>query len=384
MPDQPPRVPPRPWLDRAIAQVAPEWAVRRERARVQLDVVNSYRGSIGTRLSTGWGWDQPYNNGSFRHRREVIEMRQRAQNVFANNPIAKSILQTEVTNVVADGFRLQSKATNAAGEADDAAKRWRAECEDKWGWWLGQADVRGMMDASELFARLYRSARRDGDGGLLLVDAGGFSKLQHIPANKISTPYGRYGDPTIIDGVEVNATLTPVAFHILDMDEYGNRNWTRVPANNFVFFCPEQDDDLAVRGQTCYATVFESLDQTSGFIDGVDTAARMATVFGLIFKSAQSASQVNGLPTMRNGEGHLQKGVTLENGMVRYIGENDDVVQVNPTQPMANANEWIRTKLRLIGMPFDMPLELGTHQRRGTAKSIGKSGSKSTFGRSPA
>ena len=357
-----PQVKSRPWLERAIAAVSPSTALARAQSRARLEVVNSHLGGLGTRLSSEWGSEPPYNNGSFRQRRHVLLMRDRAQHAYANNPVARSILQTEVTNVVADGFKLQSKGSNPGQKKPSkAVKAWRAECDERWEAWLDQADVRGLMTSAEMQRRPYNSARRLGDGGILLIDAGGFSKLQHIPAHKISTPYGRFGDPTIIDGVEVDASLAPVAYHVLDLDEYGLRTWSRVPANNFVFICPDQDEDLAVRGSSCYATVFELLDQLGGYVDGVVTAARMATVFGLLFKSDAPASQVNKLGMLPSGHGHLQRAITLENGSIKYVGSKDDVVQVDAHQPMQQTPDFIRAIMRLIGQPFDMPLELIAH-----------------------
>jgi capsid protein len=61
---------------------------------------------------------------------------------------------------------------------------------------------------------------------------------------------------------------------------------------------------------------------------------------------------------LANSKGEQQKAVTIENGMVKYIGQQDDVVQVQAQQPMNQTPDFIRAILRLIGLPFDMPLEL--------------------------
>lgn len=343
----------------------PGVAARRAESRIRLEALNSYRGSVRSRTSTQWDKLLPYNNGSPQSRLDIIEMRDRAFSVYENNPIAKSILNTELTNVVADGYRLQAKALMDDGKTP--AKDWNNEAEDKWENFLENADVRGIKDGSKIQRDPYRSCRRDGIGGFILVDQGGFSKLQYVPASKIQTPDDQIGNINIPSGVEVNDSLAPIAFHILDMNEYGKRTFTRVPANNFVYLMPEVDDDLGVVGPPCYSTIFKLLDQTDGYIDGVAIAARMATVFGLMIKSDTAAADFRGLKliagagTNASGSPQMQRALTLEDGSIKLLGSKDDVVQVNAQQPMQQTADFIRALLRLIGMPFDMPLELIAH-----------------------
>jgi len=347
------------WLDRFARTYAPGWAASREEARLRLSALEqakgvqaSYRGGISTRTSTPWTQSISYARGTTADRRSLGDMRSRARRVWRENPIGRSILQTEVTNVVADGFTLEAKTVDA---------KFNAEAEDQWEQWLDNADVRGMLDGSGLQRQAYRSSRRDGDGGFVLVDRGGYSKLQYISGDLIKTPDARQGDMSIADGVEVDASSKPIRFHVLDTDEYGKRVFTPIPASNFVYLTPDLDDDLAVRGPTCYSTVFGYLDQIDGYIDAVTIAARMAAVFGLIFRSATSGKQIAGLPSLVNSQGIQQKALTLENGSLKYIGADDEIVQVQAQQPMQQTPDFIRALMRLIGMPFDMPLELISH-----------------------
>jgi lambda family phage portal protein len=337
----------RPWLDRAIEYVAPSWAVRREWARTTLEA--SHRGGIQTRTSTPWGSSVSFRGGTMSGRMNLADQCSRARRVYSEHPVGRSLLKTETDNVIGDGLTLQGKT---------ASKEFNREAEERWVEWMDRADIRGLENGSDLQRRFYRSPRRDGDGGMVLVDRGGESRLQYIPRDLICTPDDKHGETTIIDGIEVNAACQPVAFHVLDTDERGKRRWTRVPAPNFVYNLPEFDEDLAVRGPTCYSQIFSLLDGLDGYVDAVIIAARMAAVFGLIFKDANANQQYAALGTLANSQGQQQKGVTLENGMVKYVGGKDDVVQVQAQQPMNQTPDFIRAVCRLLGLPFDMPLEL--------------------------
>jgi hypothetical protein len=94
------------------------------------------------------------------------------------------------------------------------------------------------------------------------------------------------------------------------------------------------------------------------YVDGVSLAAWMATVMGIIFKQNNAGRQLAALPTLANSQGVQQKAITFERGMVKYIGTDEDVAQVQASQPMQQTPEFIRTMYRMLGQPFDMPLEI--------------------------
>lgn len=332
------------WLDRTILAVSPSWGLRRQAWR---DLQASYRGGVSTRLSTEWTRSSTFNHGTQNDRILLGNMRDRARKVYRNNPIGRTLLNAETDNVVAEGFTLSATTDN---------RNFNTESEEKFAEWIDKADARGMFSGGQFQRMLYRTFRCDGDCGVVLVDRGGESRLQIIPGDLIQNPDGKWSQ-SIYDGVEVDRIGRPVAFHVLDQDENGKRSFTRIAANNFLFLANICEPN-AIRGETCYSTIFELLDQLSAYSDALVIAARMGAIFGLIFKSANPGKQTSLLGTLTNSQGTAQKALTLENGLARYIGNEDDVVQVQAQQPMQQAPDFIRAMLRQIGMPFDMPLEI--------------------------
>lgn len=278
----------------------------------------------------------------------LAHMRDRGRQVYRENAIARSLLNTEIDNVLAEGMTLQSRT----GRRD-----FDSEVEQRFFVWADQADIRGMLCWGDLQRDAYRNYRRDGDCGTILVDQGGESRLQVVPGDLIQLPDGRANSSTMADGVEVDGVARPVRFWVLDQDEYGKRKFTGVEAANFVYLA-NTSESLQVRGETCYQTIFPLLDQVDGYVDAVVIAARMAAVFGLIFKEQNPQTAFEALNTIQNSQGGQQKGVTIENGMMRYIGKDGDVVQVQAQQPMQQTPDFIRAMMRLLGLPFDMPLEI--------------------------
>jgi capsid protein len=143
----------------------------------------------------------------------------------------------------------------------------------------------------------------------------------------------------------------------LTTTEAGRREFKSVEAKNFVYIARRTEANQ-VRGESCFAQVFDLLNQVDLYVDAVVIAARMAAIFGLIFKERTAQQQFGALPTMTNAKGDAQRAVTLENGLVKYVGQQDDVVQVQAQQPMSQTPDFVRAMLRMIGLPFDMPLEI--------------------------
>ena len=340
------------WIDSAIEFVSPSWALRREASRAALGAWRehgaSYRGGISGRLGTAFDRSPQITGQRIGDRYALMSMRDRSRSVDQNNPIGQGMLNRIVDNVVGEGMTLQCKTASGA---------FNAEAEERFEEWFDNADIRGMLTGAELQRQVVRAHERDGDVGIVLVDRGGKSRLQLVTGDQIFTPDGTAESPTMAGGVEMDRVGKPIRYHLLESPEFGKREFKAVPADYFIFY-PRFKRFDAVRGEPCFSTAFTLLDQIDGYIDAVIVAARMAAIFGLIFKESGGPKQLSSLGFAANSKGDQQRAITLENGIARFIGKDDDVVQVQAQQPMSQTPDFVAAMLRLIGLPLDMPLEL--------------------------
>lgn len=337
-----------PFYESFLQRHFPSWHARRESARAE-SAMSSYRRSVATRVGRQFGRSRSVKAGTRAERWQLGKMRDRGRQLYRENPIARSLADKESQYVVGNGFTLQLKSDSVD---------WNKEVEARWYKWLETADVRGMFTGEELQKLGWTQTRVDGDGGFILRGKGYTSQLQYIPGDLISTPRERIGDQNIFDGVEVDDAMKPIAFHIEDIDQDGKRTWSRIAADDFVYVA-HLNNPLDARGCTAYLTIFDILEQLEGYIDAVAIAARMAAIFGLIFKEENPGKQVGALPGRATGsDGKEYRAITLEGGMVKYVGKEGDVAQVQASQPMQQTPDFIRALFRLAGLPFDMPLEI--------------------------
>jgi lambda family phage portal protein len=332
-------------LDKVIGYLSPQWGVKRLAWR---DIQASYQGGINTRLDQGWERSTSFALGTQQDRRQLASARDRARAADRNNPVANGLLNREVDNVVSEGFTLQPRT-----EIPDFNK----EAKEEFGEWFDTADIHGREDAGGFQRLAYRTARRDGDAAIVLVDEGGKSKLQLVPGDLIRTPDMMVNTPTLADGVQTNLTGRAISYWIADFDEWGKRKFTSIDANQVVFLS-HTSEPLQVRGETCFLRNFDYLNYLDRYVDGVALAAWMATVFGLVIKEQNGAKALGGAPLILNSQGNQQRAITLENGAIKFAGVGDEMLQIDAKQPMQQTPDFIRMLLRLIGLPFDMPLEL--------------------------
>jgi capsid protein len=334
-------------LDRFIGYVSPKWGMEREAWR---SARASYKGGIPTRRSESWGSSDQFRFESAGSRQQLMDARNRAVNAYQNNPVARTLVQTECDNVIGDGLNYQPTSD------DDA---WNKEAKDRYYEWLEQCTVRGpdILSGCEFQRMAWEQSRVAGDVGWILVAQGPESRVQMVPSESIVTPDDAMGDESIFDGIRFDALGRPVTYYVKYDDERGRRSFEGIGARDFVFLSHMTKPNQA-RGVTCYMTIFDLLANLDRYVDGVGLAAWMATVFGLIYKDASATKQLSGLPFTTNSGGNQQRALRIEQGMVKYMAPEGEVVQVDAKQPMQQTPEFIRAMYRMLGQPFDMPLEV--------------------------
>jgi capsid protein len=336
------------FIDKAVGYVFPGWGVKREAWRT---IQASLNGGVPTRTSEPWKEREPFRFEPIVRRSEKRSARDRGYEAYDKNPVARTLVDTEVDNVIGDGLNYQPATTSEA---------WNREAQDRYYQWLDRCSVRGpdMHAGCEIPRLLWMKSRVAGDVGWILVSRGLESRIQIVPAENIVTPDGSYNDKSIVDGIRFDAYGAPTGFNVLTADQRsGQRTFTEIPARDFVFLPHLAGSTNGARGETSYMQVFDILSHLDRYVDGVSLAAWMATVFGIVFKQASPGKQVGLLGTAYNSAGEFQRAITLENGIVKYLGQQDEVAQVQAQQPMQNTPDFIRAMLRLAGMVFGMPLE---------------------------
>ena len=210
-------------LDRVIAAVSPQTAVKRAAARRKLDILDSGYGNYGashTKKSLA-GW--LYGGGSAKEdiQDNLSTLRQRCRDLYMGVPLATGALKTCRTNVIGSGLRLKSQIDYEALEMDEeAARDLERKIEREFSLWADSTacDLERLDNFYELQQLAFLNWLMSGD----VIATLPVTKRANMPydlriclieADRLSNPNGIV-DPHIIGGVETNDAGEVVAYHI--------------------------------------------------------------------------------------------------------------------------------------------------------------------------
>lgn len=343
-------------LEQFISYISPRLAAERAAYRAATRALTTYQGGVSTRLDTTYS-TTTYNmiGGSPTARAELKKMRDRARNLDNNNAIAAGILDRATENVIGTGIMIRP-ATDSPEFNDEVAKAWKE--------WTRTCDARGMFSFEQLQAMAYRCHLRDGDSGVVLVSAGGDSKLQVLEGDKVCTPSNatKYKGSTVIDGVTVNAIGRPQGYWLeviaADSNSTASKiDYTYVDARDFVFL-PRLTSPSQVRGVTAFAQGFTLFDQITGYVEASVVAARIAACQALMIKRNNSSQLLSNLQSRTSpAAGQITKLTSIEPGMVHYLGPDEEVQTVNPSHPTQSFEGFVTALGRLLGLNFGLTIE---------------------------
>lgn len=337
------------WLDDFVAWLSPRMALERESYRRALKLqTEGYRGASHTRLGSDnvVGGRADYHSEATGHRRELVE---RARALERSSVLAEGLLSRATENVVGEGFRLKpmSKSDIFNRQVEELWKDW---CEY-------EADVRGLDTFNSLLATTYRSWLRDGDVGTVLLSDG---NLQMIESDQITNPGGSYvPSREYVDGVKLDRRGKPISYHVVsDPDplfvSVQQGEAIDIPAEYFLFLARRQRHGQT-RGLSAFAGVTWLLEQIDGSIEATVVAQRMAACVGLVLKRN---TKLSGLTTTTDAAGNARRKLAMEPGAILELYPDEEMDQINPTQPGTNYKEFISLLGRLVGVPFGLPLEV--------------------------
>ncbi|MBD5098137.1 MAG: phage portal protein [Clostridiales bacterium] len=381
------------FLDRCIAAVSPERAVRRAAARTALEFVNSGYGNYGANLTkkSMRGW--MYHGGS---PKEDIEdnldvLRQRSRDAYMGVPIATASLKTLRTNVVAGGLMPSPqidaeylKLTDEQAEALQAGilrefSLWADEktcdadrCDDFYG--LQQLAFLSYLMSGDAFALLPMKEQAGQPYSL---------RVRVIEADRVCSPDGYdrlmpcevkgYKVHSIVQGVETDADGVVIAYWICNQhplsslsNQAGALNWVRVEAYGSsgrpnVLHVMNRERPGQRRGVPILAPVLEALKQLGRYTEAEITAAVISAMFTVFIQSAtvQNGKPIGeALPPEQLIDAQDQGTIELGNGAIVALNPGETVEFAKPEHPNSGYDAFFNAMVKEISAALEIPPEV--------------------------
>lgn len=369
-------------LDKAIAVVAPQMALKRVAARQKMQILNSgysnYGASTTKKSLVGW----LHAGGSHREDIEdnISTLRQRTRDLYMGVPIANGAVKTMRTNVVGRGLHLKPTIdADVLKITPDEAHELERQIEREWQLWAESpdCDMERLDNFYELQQLAFINWLISGDCLAVLpvkprINQPYDLRVQLIEADRLSSPNEcDTMDNQIIGGVEVDQYGEVVAYHIANHHplSYAGEEikWQRVQAygektgRRNVIHLMNRERIGQRRGVPFLAPVIESLKQLGRYTDAELVAAVVSGMFTVFIEKAEASSEDSigsMIPEEEQVDAADESSIELAPGAVIDLNEGEKAHDMNPGRPNANFGGFVEAICQQIGAALEIPYEL--------------------------
>lgn len=302
------------------------------------------------------------------------DMRKWCRDLERNSIVARGLIQAHQDAVVGDGG-VVTPTTRDAEWNQAAALAFRAWCENEDPAYYGPAEIAGVRSFWECVSGVVQAFAAHGDElWVQVVDPD--SKrltLQCIPGEQVINPGGETAADrrSLIGGVELTEYGRPVAFHVAQYDETGSfltGTPRRIPATSArLLVNPRLARTGQVRGEPGLQAVAKRIDQIDQFIQHTGYAAQVATLFGLLIKTADPATTQNLAELATDDQpdrssAYAPKEIELGPGFVNHLRPGESVEQVKPEHPTTQFRDFVLTNLLIVSADMGIPMPVWLYE----------------------
>jgi len=397
-------------LDKAIAWISPERALRRELARARLSMLQRFTNSgyshsgASRRKSSMKGWVSTSRSPQEDIGNNLRLLRERSRDLYMSGGLATSAIKKNQSNILGSGLTLKCQLNyRRLGLTPQQAKEWEERTEfefDLWasskvdhtglndfydaqrialvGWLLNGDSLCVLKYGAPEGMNPYRLRLHLIEGDRLATPASSLSAFsERVFSEDYTTEYVELpGGGKIYSGVETDPEGRVVAYWI--SNKYPNSllstreplQWARVEAVNSVTGLPNVlfviDPERAeqYRGVPYLATVIEQLKQMSRYTEAEIAAAIVNSFFTAFILSE---GPTNDLPFEDSITGDDRLSLPPEErlasyemgpGTINVLAQGEDVKFGEPKHPVAGFEAFTRAMAQLVGAALDIPYEM--------------------------
>ena len=375
-------------IDKMVAAISPDTAVKRQAARYKLNVMNEIINSSGYGNSgaafnknglRGWFTGRGSHKEDIEDNLKVLTERSRDL-IEGGSPIATGAVKTMRTNVVGVGLKLKANVDRDVLKlTPEQAQAINRKLEKEFALWASNpsCDLMRLDNFYELQQLAFYSWLMNGD---LLVTLP-TTKRPNVPydlrinlieSDRLETPphmAALEAQGKIIAGVEVNDMGEVVAYHIAKhhpaSTTYIKQEWVRVEAygaktgRRNVLHIMTRERIGQRRGTPFLSPVIEALKQLSRYTEAELMAAVVSGMYAIfIEKEAPS----DGVPLGEVSEDEKisddENDIEMSNGSIIDLAPGERANVVQPGRPNKNFDAFVMSLCKQIGVALEIPYEI--------------------------
>lgn len=342
------------WFDRALLSLAPEYGLKRIRARATLDLLQKrhYEAAIPGRRTDNW--QRNFHDADVTLRSAAATLRNHSRDLMRNNGWAKRARAVVSNNTVGRGIRPKAVGADPTvlAAAMDLWKRWgeTVECESdnrQTFYGIQRLVMRNLMTDGEVLIR--RRWRRAADGLSIPI------QLQVIEADYINTAWNALNSDSggpIIQGIEFDKLGRRAAYWLFQNHPGSGRNIDppkRIAAEEIIHV---YDVERAgqTRGVSWLGAAIVNLKELDEYDDAELMKQKIAACFAAFVTDTDGLGSPIGEPT--TGDDSIE---TFEPGMIHQLPPGKSVTMANPPTLTSDAlpARTLRRVAASLGITFE-------------------------------
>jgi lambda family phage portal protein len=399
------------FIDKTIAWLDPQRALKREVARARLSLLRRFTNSgyshsgASRRKKSMQGWDSSSRSPQEDIGSNLRLLRERSRDLYMSGGIATGAIKKNQSNIIGSGLTLKCQLNyRMLGLTPEQAKEWEERTEFEFNLWaLSKIDNTGLLDFYDAQRVMLTGWLLNGDSLAVVKYADAPERLNPyrlrlhlIEADRLCNPESTSGYSPLLsldgydftsyqelpnggairNGVETDASGKVVAYWICNrhpnslLPTSRPIEWVRVEANNRVtglpnvLFVVDPERAEQYRGVPYLAPVIEQIKQLNRYTEAEIAAAIVNSFFTAFITTS---GQTNDIPFTDSIPEDQQVNLPVEErlasyemgpGTINVLGQGEDVKFGDPKHPTAGFETFTKAMAQLAGASLDMPYEV--------------------------
>jgi len=367
-------------LDRAIAVFSPEAALKRQKARLESEILASYDNYGASKSKKSMiGWRTKTQSPDEDIVGNVPLLRERSRDLFAGVPIATGAIKTIATNVVGAGLKPNVQIDyEFLGLTEEEADAWELQVEREFAIWANtpNCDAARINNFYELQYLAFMSVLMSGDAFAMLpmiprANMPYDLRVSLLEADYVCDPKGKDPTKNILEGVEIGDYGEHLAYYVSKYHPKSKQGalkneWKRIEAygkksgRRNILHLISMERPNQRRGVPLLAPVLETLKQLGRYTDAELTAAVISGMYSVFIKTNAPDSTLgeSAIPYDQQVDAADEASYELGAGTIMSLAPNESIEIANPTRPNTAFDGFVIALSRQIGVALELPYEL--------------------------
>jgi capsid protein len=257
-----------------------------------------------------------------------------------DNAIYQGVVRKSVGYIVGKGFKVQARTPDP---------RWNSQAEHLWKAWWAQPDVTGARSGLDVLKALCSELMVTGEAWALLTNRG---TVQLMEAEQVA------GDTPADNGVVKDASGFVTDYLVRSWDRMGTQQSPVKVRADFIACAQHLDRPSCERGVPVGQSVFAMLHRVNDVLDSEALSWQMISRIALAWLTQQEVDPNTGEAIISDPAANpLDQIFEGDTALIVRGLPGDEIRAIDRNIPGKDFPQSIRMFLRLIGVPFGMPLE---------------------------